>query len=337
MRLHPTFYVGRLKAYLPADLPSNLPRSSVPARNPTSLDDDVDDDWDQVLPERVQTRSAGVLRTQSSQVDVGAQPVPAAHVESAQQPQSQHPHDLELSQPSREHQVGHSSIPRLQREVGAAHHSTVQAPDCENRRSSPEVFRRDAPPPLVDASEACRETLQGSLVGIYFPADDTWEPSSTLSQDVPDVVEGYESRRKTVIATDAAGFIPDIASRDAHEQRNRDDLPSDSDTETYYEAREHMDDTVDDLGYVNALGDRKDALSLAVARTPGAPKGFSHNGQSMDEYDRACLAHTPSRPIPAGPVAICPRCTLEIPHECGRNKGDTRHKSYDRCAGAGRQ
>ncbi|CAI5716266.1 unnamed protein product [Peronospora farinosa] len=129
MRLHPTFYVGHLKAYLPADLPSNLPRSSVPARNPTYLDDDVDDDWDQVLPERVQTRSAG-------------------------QPQSQHPQDLELSQPSREHQVGHASIPRLQREVDAAHHSTVQAPDYENRRPSPEGFRRDAPPPLVYASGA---------------------------------------------------------------------------------------------------------------------------------------------------------------------------------------
>ena len=40
----------------------------------------------------------------------------------------------------------------------------------------------------------------------------------------------------------------------------------------------------------------------------------------MDEYDRACPAYTPGRPIPAGPVAICPRCTLDIPHECGRKK-----------------
>ncbi|CAI5704892.1 unnamed protein product [Peronospora effusa] len=308
MSLHPTFYVGRLKAYLPADLPLNIPRSSVPARNPTSLDDDVNDDWDQVLPERVQTRSAGALRTQSSQVD---------------------------------------------------------APDYENRRSSPEAFRRDAPPPLVDAS-GVRRWIVDQIVDHedhkpqapsnnsapmkkrvekhyrvrwlgYYPAEDTWEPSSTLSQDVTDVVEDYESRRKTVIPTDADGSIPDLASRNAREQRYRDDLPSDSDTETYHEAREHMDDTVDDLGYVNAVGDRKDAFSLAVARTPGAPKGFSHNGRSMDEYGRACLAHTLSRPIPAGPVAICPRCTLDIPHECGRKKGDTRHKSYDRCAGAGLQ
>ncbi|CAI5711432.1 unnamed protein product [Peronospora effusa] len=298
MRFHPTFYVGRLKAYLPADFPSNLPRSSVPARDPTFLEDD-------------------------SQVDVGSQPVLAAHVGSVPQPQSQQPYDLDLSQPSREHQVGHSSIPWLQREVGAAHHSTVQARECENRRSSPEVIRRDAPPPLVDASVARRWIVDRIVdhedhkpqapsndsapkkkhvekhyrvhwLG-YSPADDTWEPSSTLSQDVPDVVEDYESRRKTVIATDAAGFFPYLASLNAREQRNHDDLPSDSETETYYEARENTDDTVDDLGYVNALGDRKDALSLAVARTTGAPKGFSHNGQSMDEYDlNMPRAHTKS-------------------------------------------
>ena len=66
-----------------------------------------------------------------------------------------------------------------------------------------------------------------------------------------------------MIAIDAAGSISDPASRNAPEQRNHDDLPSDSETETYYEARERTDYTVDDLGYVKALGDRKDALSLA--------------------------------------------------------------------------
>ena len=46
MRLHPTFYVGRLKAYLAAYLPSNFPRSSTPTHSPTPPVDDADDDWD---------------------------------------------------------------------------------------------------------------------------------------------------------------------------------------------------------------------------------------------------------------------------------------------------
>ncbi|CAI5720524.1 unnamed protein product [Peronospora farinosa] len=213
MRLHPTFYVGRLKAYLPADLPSNLPRSSAAARNPTSLDDDVDDDWDQVLPER--------------------------------------------------------------REVDAAHYSTAQEPDYENRCPSPEVFRRDAPPPLVDAS-GVRRWIVDRIVDHedhkfyapsndsapmkkrvekhyrvrwlgYSPADDTWEPSSTLFQDVLDVVEDYESRRKTAIASDAADSIPNLASRDAREQQNFDD-DSPSDSEIYYEARENLDGICDYVG-----------------------------------------------------------------------------------------
>ena len=52
IRLHSTFYVGRLQDYLPADLPSYLPLSPVPAQSPTSLVDDAYEDWDQVLPER---------------------------------------------------------------------------------------------------------------------------------------------------------------------------------------------------------------------------------------------------------------------------------------------
>ena len=63
MRIHPTLNVGRLKAYLPEDLPSSLPRSSVPPQIPTPLDDDADDDWYQVLPERVQTRSAWAFKS----------------------------------------------------------------------------------------------------------------------------------------------------------------------------------------------------------------------------------------------------------------------------------
>ena len=88
MRLIPTFYVGRLKAYLPADLPSIRPHSSVSAQSPTSAADDADDDWDQVLHEPVQTHSAGVHRTQQSRTGVDAPATTAAPVESSRQPPS---------------------------------------------------------------------------------------------------------------------------------------------------------------------------------------------------------------------------------------------------------
>ena len=77
----------------------------------------------------------------------------------------------------------------------------------------------------------------------YSPANDTWEPRSTLAQVVPDVVEDYEARRKTATATDGVGSVPDLVShntreqRSYNEQRSFDELLSDS--ETYYEDREH--------------------------------------------------------------------------------------------------
>lgn len=54
MHLHPTFYVGRFKAYLPADLSSTLPRSSVPIHSQAPLNDEVDDDWIQDLLDHAQ-------------------------------------------------------------------------------------------------------------------------------------------------------------------------------------------------------------------------------------------------------------------------------------------
>ena len=86
------------------------------------------------------------------------------------------------------------------------------------------------------------------------------------------MVEDYEARSKTATATDAVDSIPDLASHNTREQRSYDELLSDS--ETYYEARKHMDDTTNDLDCVNVHGGRKDAFSLAAAQTFGAPKSF---------------------------------------------------------------
>ena len=68
-----------------------------------------------------------------------------------------------------------------------------------------------------------------------------------LAQDVKDVAEDYESRRKTTIASVAADSIPNLASRDAPEQQNFDD-ESLSDSGIYYEARENLDGICDYVG-----------------------------------------------------------------------------------------
>ena len=45
------------------------------------------------------------------------------------------------------------------------------------------------------------------------------------ARDVPDVVEEYESRKRTSNATDAVVPTHDLTSRDTREMPNDDDLP----------------------------------------------------------------------------------------------------------------
>uniref|UniRef100_A0AAV1VL95 Uncharacterized protein n=1 Tax=Peronospora matthiolae TaxID=2874970 RepID=A0AAV1VL95_9STRA len=264
MRLHPTFYVGRLKAYLPADLPLVLPHSSVSAQSPTPPVDDAADDWDQVLPDGVQTRSAEALQKRQYRVGEDDPPTPAAPVKSSQQPPSQPPHDLEHSRPSHEHLASHSSPPQSQHEGNEARHSTAQAPDYENRRPTQEAFRRDAPPPLVDASCVQR-----------------WIVDRIVGHEDPTSLPPYYDK-KSAKATDAADSFHDPANRNVRELAIDDDPPSDF--EVYNGAREHLDTLTVESDYENDLGGRKtndlDYVNASIDRQGGIPRAHTMSSHS---------------------------------------------------------
>uniref|UniRef100_A0AAV1U7C5 Uncharacterized protein n=1 Tax=Peronospora matthiolae TaxID=2874970 RepID=A0AAV1U7C5_9STRA len=170
-----------------------------------------------------------------------------------------------------------------------------------------------------------------------------------LAHDVPDVVEEYETSKRSANATDAADSFHDPANRNVRELAIDDDLPSDS--EVYHEAREHLDtltvesDYENDLGgrktndldYVNASIDRQGVPSCDATQILGALRGFSHSGRSMVGGAKAFPVHTPCRPIPAALVAVSPCDTVDTLHGHGRNTCGTRHESDDTHVSVNRQ
>ena len=58
--------------------------------------------------------------------------------------------------------------------------------------------------------------------------DDTWEPRIMLSRDIPDVVEEYETNKRSANATDAVDLSQDLVSRDDRGLAIDDYLSSDS-------------------------------------------------------------------------------------------------------------
>ena len=162
-----------------------------------------------------------------------------------------------------------------------------------------------------------------------------------LAHDVPDVVEEYETSKRSANATDAADSFHDPANRNVRELAIDDDLPSDSDV--FYEAREHLgtltveSDYENDLGgrksndldYVNASIDRQGVPSCDATQILGALRGSSHSVRSMVRCAGAFPVHTPCRPIPAALVAVSPCDTVDTLHGHGRNTCGTHHESDD--------
>ncbi|ETO58949.1 hypothetical protein F444_22672 [Phytophthora nicotianae P1976] len=80
MRLHPTFYVGRLKPYYPATIPSDTHPRQVLARNPSAQHDDAGAEKARGLPPREMAPLPEARRRPVSPNDTGDSSSPDAPV-----------------------------------------------------------------------------------------------------------------------------------------------------------------------------------------------------------------------------------------------------------------
>ncbi|KAE9284722.1 hypothetical protein PR003_g26784 [Phytophthora rubi] len=276
MRLRPTFYVGRLKPYVPATIPAPEAERPRPARNLSRPAADADAESARALAPHASASPSVTRRTRAAPSDETASasraaPAPTESQQSSQPqyaraqaqrgsgPPSRRP-SLDLSPASSsgapsDVSIRSSETPRQSPKPPIP--ATIQSRGSEaTPRPYETTFRRDGPPPLVDASGARRwiaerivdhETRRTRATGTaptsrraraterYYrvrwlgfpPAEDTWESRERLMEDIPDVVKEYEATLALAFDDSSLEDDHDLVSFIAHEYARHESLSND--------------------------------------------------------------------------------------------------------------
>ncbi|GMF36058.1 unnamed protein product [Phytophthora fragariaefolia] len=153
MRLHPTFYIGRLKPYVPVTIPTPEAERSQPARTPRGPAGDADAESVRALSPHARAFPSAERRTRATPSDEAA---PASCVAPAPTDSQQRP----PPQYAREQTRRGSEPPSRSRSPGRSPTSspgTVEPTDAPREAALQQTrYQRDGPPPLVEASGARR-------------------------------------------------------------------------------------------------------------------------------------------------------------------------------------
>ncbi|KAE9007845.1 hypothetical protein PR001_g16866 [Phytophthora rubi] len=196
MRLHPTFYVGRLKPYVPATIPAPEAESPRPARNPSHPDVDVDAESTRALAPHARA-SPSVTRAGPS--DERSTP---ASIEPQQSPLQQHI--------------------RAHTKRGSEPHSRRSSPDPSPASEDTWELRERLMEDIPDVVKEYEATL--ALVSDDDSLDDDHDLVSFIAHEYP----RYESLSNddaiaTAISDEAPANSRDVNSRGASSRDHSDD------------------------------------------------------------------------------------------------------------------